>query len=31
MRPGELEVGITTALVGAPFLIALARQRGVTS
>jgi iron complex transport system permease protein len=31
MRPGELEVGIATALVGAPFLIALARQRGVTS
>ena len=31
MRPGELEVGIATALVGAPFLIALARQKSVTS
>ncbi|MFZ5823610.1 MAG: FecCD family ABC transporter permease [Bacillota bacterium] len=28
-RPGELQVGIVTALVGAPFLIALARQRKV--
>ncbi|MFZ5815204.1 MAG: FecCD family ABC transporter permease [Bacillota bacterium] len=26
-RPSELQVGIVTALVGAPFLIALARQR----
>jgi iron complex transport system permease protein len=28
-RPAELQVGIITALVGAPFLIALARQRRV--
>jgi iron complex transport system permease protein len=28
-RPSELQVGIVTALVGAPFLIALARQRRV--
>ena len=26
-RPGEVQVGIVTALVGAPFLIALARRR----
>jgi iron complex transport system permease protein len=26
-RPSELQVGIVTALVGAPFLITLARQR----
>jgi len=30
MRPGELEVGIVTALVGAPVLIALARRRRVS-
>lgn len=28
-RPSEVQVGIVTALVGAPFLIALARQRRV--
>jgi iron complex transport system permease protein len=28
-RPSELQVGIVTALVGAPFLIALARQRRI--
>jgi iron complex transport system permease protein len=28
-RPGELPVGIVTALAGAPFLIAMARQRRV--
>ncbi len=27
-RPSELEVGIITALVGAPFMVALARRRG---
>lgn len=27
-RPSELEVGIITALVGAPFMVALARQKG---
>jgi iron complex transport system permease protein len=27
-RPAELEVGIVTALVGAPFMVALARRRG---
>lgn len=27
-RPSELEVGIITALVGAPFMVALARKRG---
>jgi iron complex transport system permease protein len=26
-RPGELQVGIVTALVGAPFFIALVRRR----
>ncbi len=26
-RPGELEVGIITALVGAPFFVALVRRR----
>jgi iron complex transport system permease protein len=31
MRPGELEVGIATAIVGAPFLIYLARQRSVAN
>lgn len=30
-RPGEVQVGIVTALVGAPFLIYLARQRSVPS
>lgn len=29
MRPGELEVGIATALLGAPFLVYLARRRSV--
>lgn len=28
-RPGEVQVGIVTALVGAPFLIALARRRRI--
>jgi iron complex transport system permease protein len=27
MRPGELQVGIVTAFVGAPVLIVLARRR----
>ena len=31
MRPGELQVGIVTAFVGAPVLIALARRRKVSS
>ncbi len=31
MRPGEIEVGITTALIGAPFLIYLARKRSVAN
>ena len=31
MRPGELEVGIVTAIVGAPFLVYLARQRTVAN
>lgn len=31
VRPSELEVGIVTAVVGAPFLIYLARQRSVAS
>jgi iron complex transport system permease protein len=26
-RPGEVQVGIVTALVGAPFFIALVRRR----
>jgi iron complex transport system permease protein len=30
-RPGEVQVGIVTALVGAPFLIYLARQRSVAN
>jgi iron complex transport system permease protein len=30
VRPGELQVGITTAFLGAPVLIALARRRRVT-
>lgn len=30
-RPAELQVGIVTALVGAPFLIYLARQRNMVS
>lgn len=29
-RPAELQVGIVTAIVGAPFLVWLARQRNVT-
>ena len=28
-RPGEVQVGIVTALIGAPFLIYLARRRSV--
>jgi iron complex transport system permease protein len=28
-RPGEVQVGIVTAVLGAPLLIALARQRRV--
>jgi iron complex transport system permease protein len=31
VRPSELEVGIVTAVIGAPFLIYLARQRSVAS
>jgi iron complex transport system permease protein len=31
MRPGEVEVGIVTAVVGAPFLIYLARKRSVAN
>ena len=31
MRPGELEVGIATAIFGAPFLIYLARQRTIAN
>jgi iron complex transport system permease protein len=31
MRPGEIQVGIVTAVVGAPFLIYLARQRSVAN
>ncbi|HRA48816.1 MAG TPA: iron ABC transporter permease, partial [Thermomicrobiales bacterium] len=31
MRPGELEVGIATAIAGAPFMIYLARQRVIAS
>lgn len=31
MRPGEIEVGIVTAIVGAPFLVYLARQRAVAN
>jgi iron complex transport system permease protein len=27
VRPGELQVGIVMALIGAPFFIALVRQR----
>jgi iron complex transport system permease protein len=30
-RPGEIQVGIVTAIVGAPFLIYLARKRAVAS
>lgn len=30
-RPGEIQVGIVTAILGAPFLIFLARQRTVAS
>jgi iron complex transport system permease protein len=26
-RPGELQVGIVTALIGAPFFVALVRRR----
>ncbi len=31
VRPAELQVGIVTALIGAPFLIHLARQRSIAS
>jgi iron complex transport system permease protein len=31
VRPAELQVGIVTALLGAPFLIYLARQRSVAN
>jgi iron complex transport system permease protein len=31
MRPGEIEVGIVTAVFGAPFLIYLARKRSVAN
>ncbi len=31
LRPTELQVGVVTALVGAPFLIGLARRRGAIS
>lgn len=30
-RPGEIQVGIVTAFVGAPFLVALVRRRTVTA
>ena len=30
-RPGEIQVGIVTAILGAPFLIFLARQRTVAN
>jgi iron complex transport system permease protein len=30
-RPGEIQVGIVTALIGAPFLVYLARQRSVAN
>lgn len=30
LRPGELQVGIVTAFIGAPVLIALARRRGIS-
>jgi iron complex transport system permease protein len=30
-KPSELQVGIVTALVGAPFLVYLARQRTVAN
>jgi iron complex transport system permease protein len=29
IRPGELQVGIVTALLGAPLFIALVRRRGL--
>lgn len=31
LRPGELQVGILTALIGAPFFIALVRRRNLSS
>jgi iron complex transport system permease protein len=31
VRPGELQVGIVLALVGAPFFIALVRRRAMVS
>jgi iron complex transport system permease protein len=30
-RPGELQVGIVTALIGAPFFVALVRRRKLAS
>ena len=30
VRPGEIEAGVLTALIGAPVLIALARRREVS-
>ena len=30
-RPGEIEVGIVTAIIGAPFFIALVRRRRLTA
>ncbi|NMA76800.1 MAG: iron ABC transporter permease, partial [Actinomycetales bacterium] len=29
-RPGEVEVGVVTAIIGAPVLIALVRRRAVS-
>jgi iron complex transport system permease protein len=31
MRPGEIEVGIATAVIGAPFLVYLARKRSIAN
>jgi iron complex transport system permease protein len=31
MQPSEIEVGIVSAIVGAPFLIYLARQRSLAN
>jgi ABC-type Fe3+-siderophore transport system permease subunit len=31
MQPAEIEVGIVTAVIGAPFLIYLARQRSLAN
>jgi iron complex transport system permease protein len=30
-RPGEVQAGIITAVVGVPFLVLLVRRRGVTT